>query len=388
MNDAACGAAGLTTNLSSFVILRLDPGIHALPIGNERPMTVSPFDHPYLSGLLGDEAVAALFSVAAELEAMLAFEVALARAEAEAGVIPSDAARAIEAAAHRFSPDVASLRTATARDGVVVPDFVRQLRAAVGEPHGRHVHVGATSQDVVDSGLMLRLSRVLPVLEKRLEGLAGMLDGLAATFGDRELMGRTRMQAAIPITVADRVEAWRAPLERHRMRLNGLMEEGLAVQFGGAAGTLEKLGGRAPAVRAALARGLGLADAPQWHSQRDRIMDLAALLSGITGSLGKIGQDIALMADRSEEIALAGGGSSSAMPHKQNPVAAEGLVTLARFNAAQLGGLGQAMVHEQERSGAAWTLEWLILPQMVVAAGAALRLADALLSSIRRLGAA
>ena len=293
MNDAACDAVGLPTNLSSFVILGLDPRIHALPIGKERPMTVSPFDHPYLSGLLGDEAVAALFSVAAELEAMLAFEVALARAEAEAGVIPADAAGAIEAAAHRFSPDVASLRAATARDGVVVPDFVRQLRAAVGEPHGRHVHVGATSQDVVDSGLMLRLSRVLPVLEKRLGGLAGVLDGLAATFGDRELMGRTRMQAAIPITVADRVGAWRAPLERHRTRVTGLMEEGLAVQFGGAAGTLEKLGEKAPAVRAALARNLGLADAPQWHSQRDSILDLAALLSGITGSLGKIGQDIA-----------------------------------------------------------------------------------------------
>lgn len=350
-------------------------------------MTVSPFDHPYLSGLLGDEAVAALFSVAAELEAMLAFEVALAKAEAEAGVIPAEAAGAIEVAAHRFSPDVASLRTATARDGVVVPDFVHQLRTAVGEPHGRHVHVGATSQDVVDSGLMLRLSRVLPVLENRLEGLASMLDGLAASFSGRALMGRTRMQAAIPIAVADRVGAWRAPLERHCTRLSGLMEERFPVQFGGAAGTLEKLGEKAPAVRAALARNLGLADVPQWHGQRDRILDLAALLSGITGSLGKIGQDVALMADRGEEIALAGGGSSSAMPHKQNPVAAEGLVALARFNAAQLGGLAQAMVHEQERSGAAWTLEWLILPQMVVAAGAALRLADTLLSSIRRLGA-
>lgn len=350
-------------------------------------MTVSPFDHPYLSGLLGDEAVTALFSVAAELEAMLAFEVALAKAEAAAGAIPADAAAAIEVAAHRFSPDVASLRAATARDGVVVPDFVRQLRIAVGEPHGRHVHVGATSQDVIDSGLMLRLSRVLPVLDERLEGLIGMLGGLTATFGDRALMARTRMQAAIPITAADRVAAWHGPLERHLLRLRGLANDGLAVQFGGAAGTLEKLGERAPAVRAALARDLGLADAPQWHSQRDRIVDLAALMSAITGSLGKIGQDIALMADRGEEIVLAGGGGSSAMPHKQNPVAAEGLVSLARFNAAQLGGLAQTMVHEQERSGAAWTLEWLLLPQMVVAAGAALRLADTLLSSIRRLGA-
>ena len=117
-------------------------------------------------------------------------------------------------------------------------------------------------------------------------------------------------------------------------------------------------------------------------------MRLAGLLAAITGSLGKIGQDIALMADRGDEIVLEGGGSSSAMPHKQNPVAAEMLVTLARFNAAQLGGLAQAAVHEQERSGAAWTLEWLILPQMVTACAAALRLAGQLLPAIRRFGSA
>jgi len=349
-------------------------------------MTVSPFDHPYLSGLLGDEEVAALFSVAAELEAMLAFEVALAKAEAAEGIIPADAAETIAETAHRFSPDVASLREATKRDGVVVSDFVRQLRVAVGEVHGRHVHFGATSQDVVDSGLMLRLARVLPILENRLVALGARLDGLSGDFGERPLMGRTRMQAAIPITVDDRVAAWRTPLERHGERLRSFAAAGLAVQFGGAAGTLEKLGDRAPAVRATIARELGLADRPQWHSQRERIVELGGLLAAITGSLGKIGQDIALMADRGDEIALAGGGGSSAMPHKQNPVAAEVLVTLARFNAAQLGGLAQAAVHEQERSGAAWTLEWLLLPQMVVASGAALCLAGDLVSSVRRLG--
>jgi len=351
-------------------------------------MTVSPFDHPYLSGLLGDEEVTALFSAAAELEAMLAFEVALAKAEAQAEIVPAAAAEAIAAAAHRFSPDVASLRAATARDGVVVPDLVRQLRAAVGEPHARHVHFGATSQDVIDSGLMLRLARVLPILESRLETAIGHLDHLAARFGDCALMGRTRMQAAIPIKVADRIATWRAPLVRHADDARTFAGEGLAVQFGGAAGTMEKLGDKAFAARAALARELGLADTPQWHSQRDRIMRLAGLLAAITGSLGKIGQDIALMADRGDEIVLEGGGGSSAMPHKQNPVAAEMLVTLARFNAAQLGGLAQAVVHEQERSGAAWTLEWLILPQMVTACGAALRLAGQLLSAIRRFGSA
>lgn len=349
-------------------------------------MTVSPFDHPYLSGLLGDEEIASLFSAAAELEAMLAFEVALAKAEAAAGVIPQEAADAISAVAHRFTPDVARLREATARDGVVVPDLVRQLRDAVGEAHGRYVHVGATSQDVIDTGLMLRLGRALPILQERLSSLVGDLDKLAADFGIHEMMGRTRMQPAVPITVADRVEAWRAPLQRYVDSLAHFHRTGLSVQFGGAAGTLEKLGDKAAAVRAALAAAFGLEDTRQWQSQRSRIIELGGLLASMSGSLGKMGQDIALMADRGEEIALAGGGGSSAMPHKQNPVTAEVLVTLARFNAAQLGGLAQAMVHEQERSGAAWTLEWLILPQMVVATGASLRLAGGLLASIRRLG--
>ena len=139
-------------------------------------------------------------------------------------------------------------------------------------------------------------------------------------------------------------------------------------------------------MRAALADQLGLADAAQWQSQREGMLALAGLLAAITGSLGKAGQDIALMADRGGEIALSGGGGSSAMPHKQNPVAAEALVTLARFTAVQLGGMGQAVVHEQERSGAAWTLEWLLLPQMAVATGAALRLAGTLFASIENMG--
>jgi 3-carboxy-cis,cis-muconate cycloisomerase len=160
------------------------------------------------------------------------------------------------------------------------------------------------------------------------------------------------------------------------------------LQFGGAAGTLEKLGGKAAAVRGSLAQELGLADLPQWQSQRAFIAEFAGLLSLVTGSLGKFGQDIALMAQASDEIALSGGGSSSAMAHKQNPVAAETLVALARFNATQISAIHQSMVHEQERSGAAWTLEWLVLPQMVVATGAALRLARELADNIQRLGTA
>ena len=191
----------------------------------------------------------------------------------------------------------------------------------------------------------------------------------------------------ITLHQCDRVASWIDPLERHLVRIDTFLQHGFAVQFGGAAGTLEKLGDNAGTVRADLAKRLGLSDRPQWHSQRDGIAELANLLSLVTGTLGKFGQDIALLAEVGAEIRMSGGGGSSAMPHKQNPVNAETLVTLARFNAVQISALHQSLVHEQERSGAGWMLEWLSLPQMVTATGSSLLIAERLAGQIDRLGA-
>lgn len=346
-------------------------------------MNAIAFDHPFLSGLVGDEETAAYFSAEADIRAMLQFEAALARAQAAHDVIALADAEAISAACANFVPDIDSLRAATARDGVVIPDFVRQLRAAAGDAAAK-VHIGATSQDVIDTSLMLRLKPVAFVFAAHLTAIEVRLAGLHQTFGSRPVMGRTRMQAAIPITVADRLRAWRTPFDGYREKLTELR---FPLQFGGAAGTLEKFGEKAAAVRSSLAQELGLADLPQWQSQRAIIAEFANLLALISGSLGKFGQDIALMAQAGDEIALRGGGGSSAMAHKQNPVAAEALVALARFNAVQISAIHQSMIHEQERSGAAWTLEWLVLPQMAIATGAALRLARELANNIERLGA-
>jgi 3-carboxy-cis,cis-muconate cycloisomerase len=349
-------------------------------------MPVSPFDHPVLSGLLGDEEVLRRFSFEAELAAMLAFERALAEAEAEQGVICDDAAAAIGAALARFRPDMGRLKAETAKDGVVVPELVRQLRAAVGEPHGTKIHFGATSQDVIDTALVLRLKPATARLDQLLKEVAGLLDVLEERFGGRVLTGMTRMQPAVPIHVSDRIAAWRRPLERHRDRLAELSGRLFVVQFGGAAGTLDRLGERAGDVRRTLAAKLGLADSPQWHAQRDALAEFAGWLSLVTGSLGKVGQDIALMAMIGTEIELSGGGASSAMPHKHNPVKAEALVALARFNAAQLSTMHMALVHETERSGAAWMLEWLALPQMAAAAAGALKSMSELFRQIESLG--
>ena len=346
-------------------------------------MTVSSFDHPFLSGFLGDAETAELFSAKADLDAMLAFEAALAIAEGAAGIIPSGAASAIEKAIAGFRPDTSALREATARDGVVVPELVRQLREAAGE-HGRHVHFGATSQDVIDTSLALRLSKALALFAERLSALDKVLADLDTRFGQLAVMAHTRMQAAISVPASRKIASWRDPLKRCGERLAGIRADVAILHFGGAAGTLDKLGDKADAVTEALAQKLGLAAVERArHSERDGVAAYASWLSLVTGSLGKMGQDIALMAQSEVgEIRLASGGGSSAMPHKVNPVGAEALVALARFNATLVGGMHQALVHENERSGAAWTLEWLILPQMTVATGAALRIATELLAGI------
>ncbi|MBP2561588.1 3-carboxy-cis,cis-muconate cycloisomerase [Neorhizobium galegae] len=354
-------------------------------------MSVSAFEHPFLSGLVGDDETGQLFSVKAEIEAMLAFETGLAKAEASCGIITAETAERISAALTAFEPDMAELRSGTARDGVVVAELVKQLRDAVKQQAGggeaaKHVHFGATSQDVIDTALVIRLKQACSLFIERLAVLEKAFEDIDRAFGSRRLMGHTRMQAAIPITVSDRIRAWKEPLTRHRQRLDIFSETGFAVQFGGAAGSLEKFGDKAAEVRKALAWELFLSDAPQWQSQRDRLAEFANILALISGSLGKLGQDVALLALMGGEMELSGGGSSSAMAHKQNPVAAEVLVSLARFNAVQLSGMQQSMVHEQERSGAAWTLEWLVLPSMVVATGAALRLAAELAGNVRSLG--
>ena len=347
-------------------------------------MSISVFEHPFLAQLFGDdEEILSLFTAAADIAEMLRFEAALAEAQAGLGLIPVEAGQAIKQASETFEPNLSDLAKATARDGVVIPSFVKELRLAVGTDYGEYVHFGATSQDVIDTSLILRLKHASTILHGRIQQLTQRFDWLDAAFGKNTLTGYTRMQSAIPITVSDRISSWQSPLDAYGTKLNTIV---FPVQFGGAAGTLEKFGDQAPALRALLADKLGLHDSAQWHSQRALIIEFGNLLSLITGTLGKFGQDIALMAELGTELSLTGGGGSSAMPHKQNPVSAEILVSLARFNAAQMGGLHQAMVHEQERSGAAWMIEWMILPQIVASTGSALKVASTLIDKVVRIG--
>lgn len=345
------------------------------------------FDHPWLGGLFADDDACGIWSTDRQLAHMLAFEAAYSRALGATGRVDPDMAAAAAALIETFEPDLTDLRDGTARDGLPVPALIAQLKAAAGAL-APAVHTGTTSQDVMDTALALTLRDMTQLLASRLGALATHLDGLSKTHGANPLMGRTRMQAALPITVADRIATWRAPLDTHRARLDQIRPRVEICQIGGAAGDRQKMGEAGAAIAHLIGEELGLA-APDraWHATRDGIAEYAGLLSLISGSLGKMGQDICLMAQQGlDEITLSGGGGSSAMPHKQNPILAELLVTLARFNATQLAGMHQALIHEQERSGSSWALEWMILPQMAVTTARSLSAGAALCQQITRIG--
>src|SRR5579863_4521262 len=182
-------------------------------------MTISAFDHPFLSSVLSDDEVALAFSVEADIRAMLDFEAALAASQADVGLISSEAAARIGEVCAGFSPDIAELREGTAKDGVVVPAFVKSLRQRVGAPHAEKLHFGATSQDVIDTSLVLRLKPLLKSFTERLKGLIERLRALDSDSGSLQIMAHTRMQRALPITVSDKLRIWRDPLQRHLTRI-------------------------------------------------------------------------------------------------------------------------------------------------------------------------
>lgn len=338
-----------------------------------------------LGSVLHDAAMAEAFGAGAITGHMLRFAAAWVQGRAQLGQISDDAARAALAAI--TTADAAALIAAMGAgsdcDGLPVPALVTALRAGLPDAARDAIHTGATSQDMIDTAMVLALLGCVDDLADRLAQVIARLDDLTATHGAAPMMARTRMQAALPATAQLRLDAWARPLRAHHAAVPALRAALAQAQIGGAIGTRPD-----PALAQAVAAQLGLTLGDVWHTDRQRIVDLGHWLVLVTGALGKIGQDIALMAQQGVgEISLTGGGGSSAMPHKQNPVLAEILVALARYTAGQQGILAQALIHEQERSGAAWALEWLVLPAMVQASGAALGHANSLLAQITAIGA-
>src|SRR5215469_11914454 len=335
-------------------------------------MSTSP--SPLLAPMLSSGAMRAICDDATALQHMLDFEAALARTEAAVGVIPKSAAGPIAGACEVSSFDLAALAEAAPRSGNLAIPLVRALTAVVAgtDPEAaRYVHWGATSQDVIDTAAMLTLRAGIDVLVADLDRAIRGFAGLARKHRHTAVVGRTWLQHALPMPFGLKLAEYAAALHRSKLRLKRLRAETLALQFGGAAGTLAALGDKGLAVSEALARELKLPlpEAP-WHTHRDRIAEVASVFAIISGSCGKIARDVSLMmqTDVGEafEPAGAGRGSSSTMPHKRNPVAAASALGAATMAPNLAATIFAAQVQDHERSAGPWHAEWPTLPALML----------------------
>jgi len=336
----------------------------------------TPLDSAIFKPLFTDDEISALLNDGAFVRALVEVEVALARAEAQAGVIPAQAVEQI-ANATAEKVDIAALTQGTARSGFPIIALVQELRKQVGPEAATFIHWGATTQDIMDTACVLQLRSVTKILRARLGEVARHLSALAERHRDTVLAGRTHGQQALPITFGLKVASWIAPLVRHVERLGEISPRLLVVQFGGAAGTLAALGDKGLRVAKELAKELKLGvPAMPWHAQRDSFVEFAGWLSLVTGTLGKMAEDIILLAQtevgEAGESAEAGRGGSSTMPQKSNPITSELIIAAARTNAALLSAMHQAQIQEHERGTHGWQVEWLTLPQMILLTGGAL----------------
>jgi 3-carboxy-cis,cis-muconate cycloisomerase len=333
-------------------------------------------------GMLGSAIFADMFCTAAMRgafgeEAFLArcaeVEAALARAQARLGIIPSDAAAAITEAASAFaepqSIDLARLKRETENVGYPILPLVRQLAERAGAA-GRWLHWGATTQDIMDTALVLQIRAGLDLLEADLDATRGHLADLARRYRDTPMAGRTHLQHALPVTFGYKAAVWLSALDRHAARLVELRPRVLMAQFGGAAGTLASLGEGAEIVesRSGLARELGLGDPPiTWHVARDGIAETVQWLALLAGSLAKIAFDVMLMSatefGEAAEPFVAGRGSSSTMPQKRNPISCELILAAAKVLREHAGLALDAMVTDFERATGPWHVEWVAVPE-------------------------
>jgi 3-carboxy-cis,cis-muconate cycloisomerase len=317
-----------------------------------------------------------IFSDATEVQRMLDVEAALARAEATAGIVPRTVADRITAAARIGNIDLARVIASSRTVGYPVVGLVNELRAAAGEDAARYLHLGATTQDIMDTAAVLQVRSASAPLRRDLLATARALAARAREFRDTPMAGRTHLQQAVPITFGLKCALWAAPLVRHIRRLDQAIERCSLVQFGGAAGTLAALGDRGVEVMQALAAELGLGVPPApWHVARDGFAEIVAVLGFVCGSLAKFALDITLLAQTEvAEVAEGGGegrGGSSTMPQKRNPIASEYIIAAARTVHALVPVMLSAMAQEHERASGAWQSERLVMPQcFVLTAGA------------------
>lgn len=334
----------------------------------------------------GTPAMRGIFEDAALLARYTEVEVALARAQGKLGVIPAQAAKDIAAKCDASKLDLERLKKETEIVGYPILPLVRQLAAQCGES-GKFLHWGATTQDIMDSAVVLQVRDALALIEKDLDALRKILAKQAKRYRDTPMAGRTHLQQALPVTFGYKLAIWLAMLDRHAERLQQLKPRVLVGQFAGAAGTLASLGDKGMAVQKAVMEELKLAQPiATWHAARDGLAEAVNFLGLVTGSLGKIAFDVMLMA--STEVAevsepfVQGRGASSTMPQKRNPISSELILAAAKAVRQHAGLMLDALVQDFERATGPWHAEWIALPEAFILTGGALHQAKFMLAGL------
>jgi 3-carboxy-cis,cis-muconate cycloisomerase len=350
-------------------------------------------DSAIFADMFGTPAMRAIFGDEAFLARCVDVEAALARAQGRLGIIPAEAGEAITRAASTFANgerglDLARLKKETETVGYPILPLVRQLAEGAGD-FGRYIHWGATTQDIMDTAVVLQIRAGLALLDEDLTAIRCHLAELARRYRDTPMAGRTHLQHALPVTFGFKAAVWLSALDRHADRLKELRPRVLVVQFGGAAGTLASLGagGESLQTRAELARELALGDPPiTWHVTRDSIAETVQVLALLLGSLGKIAFDIMLMSatefGEAAEPFVAGRGSSSTMPQKRNPISCELILAAAKVLRQQAGLVLDALVTDFERATGPWHVEWVAVPEAFGYAAGALNQARFMLGGL------
>ena len=344
-------------------------------------MSVRIIDSLTVTGPLAD-----LFSDDSILQAMLRFEVALARAEAACNVIPESAAKAIADAAqasHFSAEKIAEEARLSATPAIPMVKALRKLVHSRNPEAASYVHWGATSQDLCDTAMVLLLKKAQPILEADLLRIETSLRRLSNEHAHTVMLGRTLLQAAGPVTFGLKAAAWLAAIYHGRTQGNAAFNQALVLQFGGATGTLAALGNEGLKISRKLAEELGLAcPEASWHTHRDRLATLLCACGVLTGSLGKMARDLVLLMQTEiaevAEAATDGRGGSSTMPHKRNPVGCVQALAAANRVPALVSSFLSGMVQEHERGVGSWQAEWPITADVIQATGvAAAAMADA-----------
>ena len=334
------------------------------------PTSTTVLDSILFRDAFGTPAMREVFSDLSLITRYAEVEIALAKAEARCGVIPAQAAEEIAKRTDVSTLDFELLRQETDIVGYPILPLVHQMAKQCGDA-GRYVHWGATTQDIMDTAVVLQIRAGLAIIDSDIAALRGILAGLARRYRDTPMAGRTHLQQALPVTFGYKCAIWLAMFDRHAERLAQLKPRVLVGQFAGAAGTLASLGEKGFEVQNALCEELGLGvPVSTWHVARDGFAEAINFLALVTGSLGKVALDIMMMASTEfgevYEPFVKGRGASSTMPQKRNPISSELMLAAAKGVRQHAGLMLDAMVQDFERATGPWHAEWMAIPESFV----------------------